>query len=89
MAFALAKEQKQFIRRMIRQGRYKNESEVVREALRRLEDSESAYLDPPPLTASQVESIYGRNEREEAREKRRGSAAFAAVRRASRKGARS
>jgi len=46
MAFALAKSQKQFIGRMIRKGRFNSQGEVVREALRRLEDSESAYLNP-------------------------------------------
>jgi Arc/MetJ-type ribon-helix-helix transcriptional regulator len=88
MAFALAKEQKQFIGRMIRKGRFNSQSEVVREALRRLEESESAYLNPPPLTPTQVENIYGPDGKEEAREQRLGRAAFAALRRASRKGAR-
>lgn len=88
MAFALAKEQKEFIGRMIRKGRFNSQSEVVREALRCLENSESAFLNPPPLTAAQVEKIYGLNHREEARELRFGRAAFAAVRRAARKGAR-
>jgi putative addiction module CopG family antidote len=88
MAFALAKEQKQFIGRMVRNGRFNSQSEVVREALRRMEDSESDYLNPPSLTPAQVESIYGRNGREETRERDFGRAAFAAVRRASRKGAR-
>jgi putative addiction module CopG family antidote len=88
MAFALAKEQREFIARMIRKGRFNSQSEVVRAALRRLEDSESAYLNPPPLTPAQVQSIYGHNGKEEAREQRFGRAAFAAVRQASRKGAR-
>ncbi len=88
MAFALAKEQKQFIDRMIRKGRFNSQSEVVREALRLLEDSESDYLNPPPLTSAQVESIYGHNGKDDTREKRFGRAAFAALRRASRKGAR-
>jgi Arc/MetJ-type ribon-helix-helix transcriptional regulator len=88
MAFALAKEQKQFIGRMIRKGRFNSQSEVVREALRRMEDSESDYLTPPPLTPAQVEDIYGGNGNDEAREQRFGRAAFAALRRASRKGAR-
>lgn len=85
MAFALAKEQKQFISRMIRRGRFNSQSEVVREALRRMEDGESDYLTPPPLTAAQVKSIYGRNGKEEDAERSFGRAAFAAVRRASRK----
>jgi putative addiction module CopG family antidote len=89
MAFALAKEQKQFIGRMIRKGRFNNQSEVVREALRRMEATESDYLSPPPLTAAQVENIYGAGREEETREGLFGRAAFDAVRRAARKGARS
>jgi putative addiction module CopG family antidote len=88
MAFALAKEQKQFIDRMIRKGRFNSQSEVVREALRLLEDSDSDYLNPPPLTAAQVENIYGGHGKDDAGERRFGKAAFAALRRASRKGAR-
>jgi putative addiction module CopG family antidote len=79
MAFALAKEQKQFIDRMIRKGRFNSQSEVVREALRRLEDSESDYLNPPPLTSAQVENIYGRNGKSDSRERRFGRAAFASL----------
>jgi putative addiction module CopG family antidote len=88
MAFALAKEQKQFISRMVRHGRFNRQSEVVREALRRMEDSESDYLTPPPLRAAQVRSIYGRKGEGEDHEQSFGRAAFAAVRRPSRKGAR-
>jgi putative addiction module CopG family antidote len=40
MAYALAKEQEQFIDRMVHQGGgYNNQSEVVREALRRIIES--------------------------------------------------
>jgi putative addiction module CopG family antidote len=88
MAFALAKEQKQFIGRMIRHGRFNSQSEVVREALRRMEDSESDYLTPPPLTPAQVDIVYGRDDKNEVRERRFGRAAFAALRRAARQGAR-
>jgi len=88
MAFALAKEQKQFINRMIRRGSFKSQSQVVREALRRMEDGESDYLTPPPLTAAQVSRIYGLNGKEEDHEQSFGRAAFSAVRRAARKGAR-
>jgi putative addiction module CopG family antidote len=87
MAFALAKEQKEFIGRMVRHGRFNSQSEVVREALRRMEAAETNYLNPPPLTQAQVNRIYGRNGTEDAREKSFGRAAFAAVRRAARKGA--
>lgn len=88
MAFALAKKQIDFIKRMIRKGRYNNQSEVVRAALRRLEQDESDYLTPPVLTSAQTDRIYGRNGAEEARERLFGKSAFAAVRRAARKGRR-
>ena len=54
--------------------------------VRRMEATESDYLNPPPLTAAQVERIYGRDAREEARERQFGRAAFESVRRACRKG---
>jgi len=40
MAFALAKEQLDFIEPMVQSGRFNNQSEVVREALRRLQREE-------------------------------------------------
>jgi putative addiction module CopG family antidote len=88
MAFALAKEQTQFIARMIRSGRYNSQSEVVRAALRRLEEEESDYLTPPVLTPAQTERIYGPNAAEAQRENNFGKAAFSALRRAARKGRR-
>ena len=88
MAFALAKEQRQFIDRMIQIGRFNNQSEVVREALRRMADSELDYLAPPVMTPAQVQGIYGPNLSDEARERSFGQAAFEAVRRSARKGKR-
>jgi putative addiction module CopG family antidote len=85
MAFALAKEQLAFIKRMIRSGRYNSQSEVVRVALRRLEEQEFDYLNPPVLTEAQIERIYGPKADEDARERSFGNAAFAAIRRAARK----
>jgi putative addiction module CopG family antidote len=61
MAHALASENEQFIRRMIRQGRFNNQSEVVREALRRMEREETSYLNPPPLTEAEAERIFAPN----------------------------
>ena len=58
MAYALAKENERFIQRMIRMGRFNNQSEVVREALRRMEKEENSYLNPPRLTAQQLQEIY-------------------------------
>jgi len=86
MAFALAKEQTKFIERMIRSGRYNSQSEVVRTALRRLEEAESDYLTPPVLTPGQSARIYGADVQEEKRERSFGTAAFSALRRAARKG---
>lgn len=86
MAHALAKENESFIRRMVKSGRYNNQSEVVREALRRMEREDSDYLNPPPLTPAQAEAIYGPNPEEDARERAFGRAAFNSVRRAARKG---
>ena len=61
MAFALAKENEEFISRMVRQGRFNNQSEVVREALRRMERGENSYLNPQPLSEQEAERIYVRN----------------------------
>lgn len=81
MAHALAKGNEAFIRRMVKSGRFNNQSEVVREALRRMEDDEASYLNPPPLTPAQVEEIYGSNPEEEAREHAFATAALRALRR--------
>jgi putative addiction module CopG family antidote len=69
MAFALAKEQESFIERMVRLGRFNNHSEVVREALRRMEREEVSYLNPPRLTSKEAEKLYGPNPEQEARER--------------------
>jgi putative addiction module CopG family antidote len=61
MAFALAREQLVFIERMVVSGRFNNQSEVVREALRRLQREEDDYLRPPPLPASVARRIYRRD----------------------------
>jgi putative addiction module CopG family antidote len=65
MAFALAKENERFIARMIRQGRFSNQSEVVREALRRMERQENSYLNPSPLTEDEIKEVYKSNPQEE------------------------
>ena len=65
VAFALAKENEEFIAKMLRAGRFNNQSEVVREALRRMERDESSYLNPPPLTPSQLKEIYEPNQAED------------------------
>src|ERR1051325_7442348 len=88
MAFALAMEQKQFIQRIIRSGRYNSQSEVVRAALRHFEAEESVYLAPPMLSRGQVRRIYSSAAQDDGRERQFGSAAFTAMRRAARKGKR-
>jgi putative addiction module CopG family antidote len=85
MALALAPEQQRFIAEMISSGQFKSESEVVGEALRRMEEFD--YLNPPPLTARQVEEIYGPNPEEDEREIAFGRAAMESVRRAAQRGA--
>ncbi len=80
MAFALAKENEAFITRMIRLGKFNNQSEVVREALRRMERDENSYLNPPPLTEAQIEQIYGPNPEAEAREVSFATAALRSIR---------
>jgi Arc/MetJ-type ribon-helix-helix transcriptional regulator len=68
MAFALAKQNEQFIERMVRQGRFNNQSEVVREALRRMEQEEASYLNPPPLTESEANRCFAPDARADAQE---------------------
>ena len=84
MGYALAQEQQRFVERLVRAGRYNNQSEVVREAIRRMERQETDYLTPPPLTPAQVESIYGPDD---PKTDGFGRAAFKALRAAARKGA--
>jgi putative addiction module CopG family antidote len=86
MAIALAEEQRRFISRMVRIGRSKNQSEVVREALRRMAAAETDYLAPPPLTEAETERIYGR--RESPKDRVFGRAAFTALRQAAARGRR-
>ncbi len=85
MGYSLAKEQQRYVTHLVRSGRFNNQSEVVREAIRRMEREEAAYLTPPPLTPTQVETIYGT---EDPQGDRVGRGAFAALRSAVRKGAR-
>ena len=81
MAFALAKENQAFIERMLKLGRYNNQSEVVREALRRMEREENSYLNPPPLTEQQLREIYGPNRKAENQERIAGRTAVKSIRR--------
>jgi putative addiction module CopG family antidote len=85
MAFALAKENEAFIERMIKSGRFKNQSEVVREALRRMEREESSYLNPAPLTEQQLREIYKPNRQTDRRERIAGRAALKSIRNAAKR----
>ncbi|HEY0457411.1 MAG TPA: type II toxin-antitoxin system ParD family antitoxin [Verrucomicrobiae bacterium] len=85
MAFALAKENEAFIERMLKLGRFNNQSEVVREALRRMEREESSYLNPPPLTEQQLREIYQSDPKAERQERIAGGSAVKSFRRAGRK----
>ena len=61
MSYALAKENEAFIDRMLKLGRFNNQSEVVREALRRMEREEAGLVlgefIPAPVFAS-VQSLF-------------------------------
>jgi Arc/MetJ-type ribon-helix-helix transcriptional regulator len=84
MGYALAKEQQDFISRLVKSGRFNNQSEAVRESLRRMQRQETDYLTPPPLTPAQVETIYGSEDKQAAAI---GRGAFRALKAAARKGA--
>jgi putative addiction module CopG family antidote len=85
MAYALAKENEAFIERMLAMGRFNNQSEVVREALRRMEREESSYLNPAPLTEGQLKEVYQPNSQAERQERLAGRTALKSIRRAAKK----
>ena len=85
MRYALAKEQQTFITRLVKAGKFNNQSEAVREAIRRMQQQEMDYLTPSPLTPAQVETIYGREDKQADAV---GRGAFKALRTAARKGTR-
>jgi Arc/MetJ-type ribon-helix-helix transcriptional regulator len=89
MIVALGEEQERIIGEMIRNGRFATETEAVAEALRRLANEDCDYLSAPPLTAEQIEQIYGPNQEEDERERKFGLAAFESVRDFARKSGRS
>ena len=84
MGYALAKDQQLYISRLVKAGRFNNQSEAVREAIRRMQRSETDYLVPPPLTSGQADAIYGRPDRQADAV---GRAAFKSLKAAVRKGA--
>ena len=86
MSIALGEEQQRFISRMVRIGRFKNGSEVVRAARRRMAAAETKYIAPPPLTDAEITRIEGR--RETVKDRDFAQAAFASMQGASAKGRR-
>ena len=85
MAYALAKENEAFIKRMLKLGRFSNQSEVVREALRRMEREESSYLNLLPLTKDQLREIYVEDGEAERQERMAGKTALKSIRKAAKK----
>ena len=85
MAYALAKENEDFIDRMLKLGRFNNQSEVVREALRGMEREENSYLNPPPLSERQLREIYGPNPEAERQERIAARTALKSIRSAAKK----
>jgi len=78
MGFALAKENDAFIERMLKLGPFNNQSEVVREALQRMDN-------PPPLTTQQLREIYEPNPRADRQERIAGRASLKSIRKAAKK----
>ena len=70
MAHTLTDYSNDLIGRLIRSGRYNNQSEVVRAGLRLLEEDEFGYLNSRPLTESELTRAYRRQKGEEAIETR-------------------
>ena len=60
MNAVLPKRLEQFVRRQVKAGRYKSQSDVVRHALQRLEEelNDGGYLHPSPLPPGTLERIY-------------------------------
>jgi len=86
MGYVLARAQQTFITRLVKAGKFRNQSEAVREAIRRLQRQETDYLTPPAVTPAQVEAIYGP---EDPPANRVGRGALKALRAAACKGAKS
>jgi Arc/MetJ-type ribon-helix-helix transcriptional regulator len=84
VGYELAKERQTSITRLEKAGKFNNQSEAVREAIRRMQRQETDYLTPPPLTPAQVEAIYGRQDKQADAV---GRGAFKVLRAAARKGA--
>ncbi len=75
MAFVLTKRYADLVARLVRTGRYNNQSEVVRAGLRLLEDKELGYLLHASLPSEKLEAFYERQSKSERRAERRAVAA--------------
>lgn len=64
MAHTLTDYSSDLINRLIRSGRYNNQSEVVRAGLRLLEEKEFGYLNPQPLSETELKRAYQRQKGE-------------------------
>ncbi len=82
MGYALAQEQQDYVARLVKAGRFNNQSEAVREAIRRMQAQDTEYLTPSPLTQAQVDLVYGRDDKQESVV---AGAAFKSFRRVARK----
>jgi len=66
---------------MLKAGRFNNQSEVIREALRRMEREESNYLNPRPLSDHDADRIYAPNPEHERLERACGRKSSESLRR--------
>lgn len=86
MTLTLPKTQERVVKRLVRSGKFRDTQAVLREALRRLARDPDDFLNPPPLTTTQIEAIYGPNPEAEAEERAVGTWAAASLRRAAKRG---
>jgi putative addiction module CopG family antidote len=79
MGYALAKEQRAFVERLVSKGKFNNQSEVVREALRRMERQETDYLNPPPFTKAEEALAFAPDPVKDAEERAFGEAVWKSI----------
>lgn len=65
MPYTLTEPQRQYVKRLVKQGKFNNESEVIRAGIRLLEEKESSYLNPAPLPPGTLERIDRRQSKED------------------------
>src|SRR5437667_425228 len=69
----------------LKKGPFNNQSEVLLEALRRMEREESSYLNPPPLTEQQLHEIYRPDPQADHQERITGRTTLKSIRKAAKK----